>query len=315
MNESTSPTGNALQWGVCAVSIPRESYYWLKDWIDHYIKAGASRIVIYDNTGSTVSLRKSSIFKTGRYQQMGMSKRGEHYAKLTRHLTDAQICRELRDLAACYDGKVEIVTWQPRHPQTGVIVHGQIEAYCDFIRRYRDLLDWGLFCDLDEYIYCTPGLHVGPVLELVERQKPQVSQIQLLDWLFECRWADNGPKDITTHTLHHASKHGSGKTIAKLRDVTHVNIHLRWRFRKGKSKLFIDREDMGIVHYNQQPRMIGNNGVELIRPRDFLDSAPKPGARPRLLPQRPRFTEGESPAPVDTTFATFDFQPLQPGNR
>lgn len=309
MNMQTHPTRHQPQWGICAVAIPRESWFWLRDWIEHHLKAGASRIVIYDNTGSTISLRKTSVYKTGRYQKLGISKRGEPYAKLTSHLSDDQIYRELRDLASRYEDKVEIVTWQPRHPETGDIIHGQIEAYCDFIRRYRGRLAWALFCDLDEYIYCAPGFHITPLLELVERQKPSVSQIILMDWLFECRWGPNGPKDIRKHTVHHRSQHGAGKTIARLQDVTHVNIHIRWWFKPGKTRLFINREDIGIVHYNRQPRMIGDEGVELIRPRDFLKTPSKPGARPRLLPVPRQFKEGELPSPVQSTFADMDTRP------
>lgn len=46
-------TAPEVRWGVCAVALPRESWYWLRDWIEFHLRAGASLVAIYDNTGST----------------------------------------------------------------------------------------------------------------------------------------------------------------------------------------------------------------------------------------------------------------------
>lgn len=288
-------------WGVCAVALPRESYYWLQDWIEHHLKAGASKIVIYDNTGSLGSQRKTSAFHSGNLQKEAKSKRGEEYGRHTSHLTDRQICRELRDLAKRYDGKVDIITWRPKHPERNEIIHAQIEAYCDFVRRYRSSVKWGLFIDLDEYIYCKPGLQIHSVIRYLEESMPGIALIQLYDWQFECRWGKNGPNDITTHLKHHPSRHGGGKVLARLLDVTYANNHLGWDVKEGLLRVLINRVDVGLAHYNLKPEFL-QKGVSIIKPRAFLDSAPDNSSTLSLLTPLSKSCEGEKPLPIETTF-------------
>lgn len=309
MNSIPIPSTSESRWGVCTVAIPRESWYWLKDWIDHHLHAGAAHITIYDNTGSTGSIRKSSAFSTGTLQRKATSKRGEPYGRLTAHLSDEQIARELRNLASTCAGRVEIITWTPRHPQLGTVIHGQIEAYCDFIRRYRNVLEWGLFCDLDEYIYCAPGLRVNSVLELIERKLPDVSLIQLLDWQFECRWSPHGPKRIDKLLAHHIGLHGLGKTLARLNQVTHANNHLRWNTKPGGRRIHLHRLDMALSHYNLNPSALQCDGVRLINPRNFLVTPLNPEGGVRILPPLAKCRECEMPLPVETTFAAMTAQP------
>lgn len=285
-------------WGVCAVCIPRESYYWLFDWIDHHVKAGASKVVIYDNTGSQGSARRSSMFSTGKLQQKGESKRGERYGELTAHLSDEQIQQDLRDLAKGYLDKVEIVAWQPRHPEKGYIVHGQVEAYVDFIRRYRGVLRWGAFLDLDEYLYCRPGLSIGSVIDQLESKYAKVSLVQLKSLRFECRWGDSGPKDITRMTGHAPIKHGNEKNFARLADVTHANIHWDWKLAPGCSRGMMHPSDFAFCHYNQKPEDLPEELVPL-EPRKFLTSMADDEIKIRLLnPMLPKGREKVAPLPV-----------------
>jgi hypothetical protein len=270
-------------WGVCAVAIPRESYYWLKDWIRHHVDAGASRVVIYDNTGSTGSTRPLTAFASGKLQQEQKSKRGEAYGKLTAHVTDGQIRQELEEIAASFEGKVEIITWQPRHPETGVIIHGQVEAYCDFIRRHRKQLGWGAFLDLDEYLYCAPGLAVSGIIQQVESELPNVSVIQIRPWRFESRWNDSGPNEIsglTKHTLIDGAT--TSKSFVRLQDVTHANIHLQWEIQEGCFRVFAVPGDFAFCHYNQK---FGTMKGELqeIHPREFIHASVVDKKRMRVL--------------------------------
>lgn len=91
-----------VRWCVCAVALPRESWYWLRDWIEFHLRAGASLVAIYDNTGSTGGLRGDSLFCGGKLQREGRSKRGEEYGRLTAHLSDGDIQKGLHGLAARY---------------------------------------------------------------------------------------------------------------------------------------------------------------------------------------------------------------------
>ena len=80
---------------------------------------------------------------------------------------------------------MKVIPWQPKNPKTGEIVHRQVEAYEDFIRRYRGKLDWCAFIDMDEYLYCRPGLSVGGILE-------KMGRVVMKGWKFRMRWGMDG---------------------------------------------------------------------------------------------------------------------------
>ncbi|MGV0153078.1 hypothetical protein ACSW29_07050 [Rhodococcus sp. GB-02] len=44
-----------------------------------------------------------------------------------------------------------IIDWQPRDAESR-IAHGQVEAYVDYVRRYRDTVAWAALIDADEYL-------------------------------------------------------------------------------------------------------------------------------------------------------------------
>jgi hypothetical protein len=305
----TTSTGKHVSaWGVCAVALPRESHPWLRDWIGHHLRAGAKKIVIYDNTGSSGSTRPGTIFGNGALQRRQVSKRGERYGYLTRHLTDEQISRELRDIAASFpENRVEIITWRPRNPANKKIIHGQVEAYCDYIRRYRDVLEWSAFLDLDEYIYCAPGLTMENIVSQLGRENPDIASLQLQSWVFECRWGTEAPKDITT-LLKCApnSSQFSNKSFVRLADVTHANIHMNWRFRGKQKSLGANPDDFAFCHYNQKPEEFRKAKLHIL-PREFLDTPADPTSRLRLFPATDIIGEGPlEPMHVDSSKTFFD---------
>lgn len=262
----------ALRWGVCAVALPRESCYWLRDWIELHLRAGASLVVIYDNTGSGGSLRFDNPFCSGVLQREGKSKRGEEYGRLTAHLSDEDIRRELEVLTARYGKeRVRVETWQPRDPKSGVIVHGQVEAYDDFIRKYRMELDWCAFIDLDEYLYCRPDLSIGGILEQVERETPEVGRLVMKGWKFRMRWGTDGPRDIRKHLDHLPLCDGGEKNLVRLCDVKEADIHWYWTMRRGCEKVDYEPFEMAFCHYNIDDREMEEAGTQrLIEPRAFL---------------------------------------------
>lgn len=255
-----------LRWGVCTVCIPRESYYWLYDWMAHHIKLGATKIVIYDNTGSKGSTRKTSTFCTGHFQTMQISKRGEPYGKLTDHLSDEDVQEYLHECAAQLNGKVEIVRWTPMDA-AGNIVHGQVEAYANFIRAHRkDALDWAAFIDMDEYLYHAPGLPVDSYLEQLRAGYPDVSCVQLRPYLFRCRWGENGPLDINTLRDHLPLTWGMEKNLVRLKDVKGANIHWGWSMAGWSRKVLARADQLAICHYNQSPDKM-EKAIRQIHPR------------------------------------------------
>lgn len=261
-----------VRWGVCAVALPRESYYWLRDWIEFHLRAGAFRVVIYDNTGSTGSRRVDSVFQAGQLQRSGTSKRGEEYGRLTAHLSDEDIKSKLDGLSARYGReRVRIVPWQPRDPETGQIIHGQVEAYEDFIRRWEKELDWCAFLDMDEYLYCRPGTSVGTILEQVEAKTPDVSRIMLKAWKFRQRWSKDGPRDIRRDMAHLPMSDGGEKNLVRLCDIKAADIHWYWKMKRGTRCVIADPEGLAFCHYNASDKEMENGPLQtLIRPRDFL---------------------------------------------
>lgn len=243
-------------WGVCCVALLRESHPWWRDWIEHHVRAGASKIVVYDNTGSVGSLNPQSIYRRGTLQRNGISKRGERYGELTSHWSDSQIRQEMEALAAEYGGLVEIVDWFPRHPETRGIIHGQVEAYVDFIRRRRATLDWGLFIDADEYVYCAPEFGVRFLLADCEKRFPNVSLIQLNQIPFEMRWGTTAPKrinDLLARRLPVPSGKGM-KMFARLCDVTDAGIHYEWRVKNGRSHVMASSDQFAFRHHSVDPK-------------------------------------------------------------
>lgn len=273
-NGSCEADSHAVKWGVCAVAIPRESYYWLHDWIDHHIQAGACKIVIYDNTGSEGSLRPDSNFQAGHLQRKRVSKRGEKYGELTKHLTDEDIQQEMQRIASLYgENQVEFVKWQPVDAN-GRIIHGQVEAYDDFIQYHRQDLDWGLFIDIDEYIYCKPGMSIPRALVQINQQEPDAAMIRMNAWRFECRWDNKGPKDITQFTRHRPFAWGGEKNFIRMKDALKADIHWYWKIARGSVRVNANPFDLAVCHYNTLPRELQET-EERIRPRDFLKTPEK----------------------------------------
>lgn len=269
-----------LRWGVCAVAIPRESYYWLSDWIDHHLRAGADRVTIYDNTGTTGSMNEGSIFHSGKYQKALKSKRDEEYGKLTAALSDEDVQRNLREIAASFgDDRVRIVDWRPRNPETGEIVHQQVEAYDDYIGRNIQDVDWCAFIDMDEYLYCRPGLSVGNVLRQVESDWPEASILRIMGWRFECRWSETGPKDITSHLRHRKIIRGGEKNFLKICDVVKAGLHWYWTVKPGRERVCAHPEDFAFCHYCELSRELDKESEQTIVPRAFLSEPVKKGEK------------------------------------
>ncbi len=279
-------TLNRSDWGVCAVAIPRESYHWLEDWISHHIKAGATKVVIYDNTGSTGSMSPCSLFSRGTFQREQKSKRGEPYGELTSHISDKEIQNTLKELEEKYCPRFEVAAWQPKNPQTGEIMHGQTQAYADFVRRFRDTIAWGLFIDLDEYLYCSPGITMDKLLTHLEKTQPDVSLLQLRQWQFSRRWGTNGPNNIDElleHTVE--SQLGAPKALVRLKDTISTAIHISWGLKHEKKSIQANPEDMAFCHYNLRPHQLEEGKTHLrLQPRAFLDTPEDIRKEIRLLP-------------------------------
>lgn len=274
-----------IRWGVCAVALPRESCYWLEDWIEHHLRAGASLVTIYDNTGSTGSMSGGGEFCSGVPQKKQKSKRNEEYGKLTAHLTDEDIQSALQNMIKHYgDDRLHIVPWQPRNPKTGEIIHGQVEGYEDFIQRRKNDLDWCAFIDMDEYLFCRPGLSINQILEHVEDRMPHVGRIMMKAWKFRLRWNQKGPNDLREHLDHLPIKNGGEKNLVRLKDIVKADLHWYWTLTPGLRHISTHPEELALCHYNtSDEEMEKAENKRLISPRDFIISSPKPLKKLRVL--------------------------------
>ncbi|MCJ0902064.1 glycosyltransferase family 92 protein [Rhodococcus sp. ARC_M6] len=208
---------------VVAVLLPREHLPFIRDWCLHHIEQGWE-IALYDNTGSVGSTRETSTFSLARWHGRNEDKRGNSYGTFTEALSDHDVQdalrHELRDLP------VTIFEWQPRDPE-GRVVHGQVEAYVDYITKFRDTATWTAFIDADEYLQCAPGLDWD---ELLHRAAEQDCHRILLDALaYEPRWTKDGqPRDVGTLNCLGLQKNGS-KNILQLPYALKADIHWNWK--------------------------------------------------------------------------------------
>lgn len=180
-------------------------------------------------------------------------------------MSDGDIQKGLHGLAVRYrEERVKVIPWQPKNPKTGEIVHRQVEAYEDFIRRYRGKLDWCTFIDMDEYLYCRPGLSVGGILE-------KMGRVVMKGWKFRMRWGMDGLRGIRTYLDHLPLSDGGEKNFIRLCDVVKADIHWYWQMRCGVQSLGAAPEELAFCHYNIGDReMADGNPQRLIVPRAFL---------------------------------------------
>ncbi|MDI9917887.1 hypothetical protein [Rhodococcus sp. IEGM 1379] len=172
------------------------------------------------NTDSVGSTRETSAFSVAHLHGRNEDKRGNSYGEFTEALTDREVQdalrHELRDLP------VAIFEWQPRDSESRV-VHGQVEAYVDYITKLRDTVPWTAFIDSDEYLQCAPELDWD---DLLHRASEQYCHRILLDALtYEPRWTKGGqPRDIETLNCLGLQEFGS-KNILRLPQVLKADIH------------------------------------------------------------------------------------------
>ncbi|OYD66535.1 glycosyltransferase family 92 protein [Rhodococcus sp. OK302] len=236
----TTPAGKRT---VVAVLLPREHLPFIRDWCLHHIKQGWE-IALYDNTGSVGSTRRTSAFSLNRWHGRNEDKRGNSYGKFTETLTDREVQEALRD--ELRDLPVTIFEWQPRDRE-GRIVHGQVEAYVDYITKFRDTVTWTAFIDADEYLQCAPGLDWD---DLLHRAAEQECHRVLLDALaYESRWTPSGrPRELQRLKCIGLQTNGC-KNIIKLREASRADVHWLWKTTEPDTLIRPDRALYSFHHY------------------------------------------------------------------
>lgn len=235
-----------LRCAIVAVILPREHLPYIRQWCLHHLAQGWS-IHLYNNQGSTGSLRKSSQFAGGNFQRKQVDKRGHAYGRHTEHLSDAEVLEAFRDEIAGLG--VTLTEWQPRAAD-GRIVHGQVEAYVDFIRRERENVDWAAFIDADEYLRHAPGLGWDEILTSMARRS--CHRLVLGGVTYESRWSSGGEPRRLEDLKCCGTQKGGEKNIVRLTEVLQADIHYNWTMEDGDHHARADIHQFWFDHYRQK---------------------------------------------------------------
>lgn len=249
------PCSQQARRAIVAVFLPREHLPFIRHWCEHHLAQGWE-IFLYDNTGSTGSTRRTSPFHGGGLQRSGLDKRGNNYTAYTAHLDDEQVARAIRDELKGLD--ITIAEWQPRD-QAGNVVHGQVEAYVDFIRTHRATFEWAAFIDVDEYLCSAPGLTWTDLIAALDPAHHH--RIVLQGLIYESRWTPDGhpiPLDnLRCGGLQRVGELPAGsKNIIRLAQAVRADIHWLWQMTSGDKIVIVDHAQYYFKHYNAQSILI-----------------------------------------------------------
>ena len=132
--------------GMHTVFIARENVLFMEEWILYHKSLGVEHFFLYDN--SKVEIVPESHADAGAVAG-AVAKRNVPYARIVT-MTDAEIQDELDRL--CRDiPNVHVIPWSPVNDE-GKIWHGKIPCQEMARQAHRDVVDWMLFMDMDEYL-------------------------------------------------------------------------------------------------------------------------------------------------------------------
>tara|TARA_B100000035_G_scaffold307878_1_gene311759 strand:+ start:3370 stop:4161 length:792 start_codon:yes stop_codon:yes gene_type:complete len=143
---------------VCpTIILKRIEVFFLREWIEHHIKLGVDKFMIYDNGFQPTCAHKSD-FKGSLRQITSDEKSSGVWTKkpdVNYHfdLSDSQIDDALRDIEKDFNSIVEIVPWVYGVNHNTNYPFSQGTMFSDCMRRYPDGSQWAHLCiDPDEFI-------------------------------------------------------------------------------------------------------------------------------------------------------------------
>ena len=264
---SQPPLRRSRRRAVVAVMLPREHLPFIREWCCNNAEQGWETF-LYDNTGSIGATRATGRFNVSRWHPSGRDGRGNDYGAHTAHLTDAQVQQRLQ---AEVDGlPVTVVRWDPRDGE-GQVLFEQVEAYVDFIRRYRDEIDWAAFLDCDEYLYSASGFTWDELLTAAS--DADCDRLLLEGVSAETRWTPDGePRPMTT-LRSVGPQEGGHKNIVRLSEVVRADIHWAWTMTGDDHRAEVDPLQYGFRHYNVPVRPDLSLTVRSDPLRTFVDES------------------------------------------
>ncbi len=228
---------------VVAVLLPREHLPFIRQWCRHHTDLGW-KVFLYDNSGSQGSLRATSSFQSGKFQRQNIDKRGNRYGDYTAEMTDEEVRLAFEKEVSGLD--VEIIAWQPKDA-AGRIVHGQVEAYVDFIHFHGDQFRWAAFIDADEYLQSGNGLSWDHLLNEVESRGCHRLMIEGI--VYESRWTPDGKATLLENLKCCGRQVAGQKNIVRPSMVLLADIHWGWRMEGTNRYATVDSVQFHFKHY------------------------------------------------------------------
>jgi len=221
------------------VFIMKENVRFLDEWIQHNLLCGVDHFFLYDNSKVTAvcDLDKGA----GRKTEPGkVNRHGIDYSNIA---SDQEAAELFQSILRKYEGKVTVVPWQMRGAD-GEIGYFQLEAFNDFVGRWKGEYDYGLFTDMDEYLMSGNGISLRDVVADMEQRK--VSSIRFKPRFFSSRFNHTDKKVLEIDVccpIRHNKYH---KSLVKLSTVLKMGIH---NTRTIFTDDVYDEEEMVMHHY------------------------------------------------------------------
>jgi hypothetical protein len=138
---------------ILTVFIAKENILYLLEWIAYHIIKGVDKFYLYDNTGVE---KMTGWDKSHAGGQNGMipnkiNKYGFNYSNSIK-MTDEEVTQILKLIKLQFKpGVVNFIKWQPKD-KNGNITYNQEGARKNFMKNFKDNIDWMVYIDIDEFI-------------------------------------------------------------------------------------------------------------------------------------------------------------------
>lgn len=229
------------------------------------------------------STRTTSFYYHGQPQESRTGKRGNPYGEYSRDLSDADVQQELKREIAGLD--VTVVPWQPEDAR-GRIVHGQVEAYVDFIRHHADGISWAAFINADEYLHAASGYEWDNALRFLESKG--YHRLRLDGVIHESRWTRDGQPRPLEALRCCGRQQGGHKNIVRPEMTVLADIHRGWRMEGSNAFVSADPFQFHFKHYRAAEPVFLFDAHTPPEPKQEAESLPiHPGTKSPSGPGRP----------------------------
>lgn len=236
--------------GIMTVFLPGENLLFLEEWVVYHHLKGVDHFFLYDNTGST--RRAANIDFLNPYLRYGeVNKYGVPYDEIA-VLSE----EESEEVISRIRGKVpgvQIIRWNPRD-ESGQIVYAQEKAQSDALVRFRDVVDWMIFIDMDEFLVSNE--RIPEICHWLESKG--LDGGRMADRVMSSRY-DHIDSFAVENRMAYLKPYPVGpKYVCHTRRVTRSRVH---SFQSRGRQIVFDAERLHFLHYKMpslHPDMSGS---------------------------------------------------------